>query len=53
MNWLKKTIRFGEKIKKIFKRRATKDEIENSDNGDLAFKALMRLMDKIDPSYRN
>ena len=31
MNWLKKTIRFGEKIKKIFKRRATKDEIENSD----------------------
>ena len=28
-------------------------EIENSDNGDLAFKALMRLMDKIDPSYRN
>ena len=31
MNWLKKTIRFGEKIKKIFKKRATKDEIENSD----------------------
>jgi len=31
MNWLKKTIRFGEKIKKIFKRRATKDEIESSD----------------------
>tara|TARA_Y100000741_G_scaffold65619_1_gene47189 strand:+ start:82 stop:1014 length:933 start_codon:yes stop_codon:yes gene_type:complete len=31
MNWLKKTFRFGEKIKKIFKRRATKDEIENSD----------------------
>ena len=31
MNWLKKTIRLGEKIKKIFKKRATKDEIENSD----------------------
>ena len=31
MNWLKKTIRFGEKIKKIFKKRATKNEIENSD----------------------
>ena len=31
MNWLKKTLNFGEKIKKIFKRRATKDEIENSD----------------------
>ena len=33
--------------------KAHADEIENSDNGDLAFKALMRLMDKIDPSYRN
>jgi len=31
MNWLKKTIRFGEKIRKIFKKRATKEEIENSD----------------------
>ena len=31
MNWLKKTIRFGEKIKKIFKKRATREEIENSD----------------------
>ena len=31
MNWLKKTIRFGEKIKKILKKRPTKDDIENSD----------------------
>ena len=31
MNWLKKTIRFGEKIKKIFKKRPTKKDIENSD----------------------
>ena len=31
MNWLKKTIRFGEKIKKIIKTRASKEEIENSD----------------------
>ncbi len=30
MNWLKKTIRFGEKIRKIFKKRATKEEIKNS-----------------------
>ena len=29
------------------------NEINNSDNGDLAFKALMRLMDEIDPSYRD
>ena len=31
MNWIKKTIRFGEKIKKIIKKRASKEEIENSD----------------------
>ena len=31
MNWIKKTLRFGEKIKKIIKKRATKSEIENSD----------------------
>jgi acetyl-CoA carboxylase carboxyl transferase subunit beta len=31
MNWLKKTIRFGEKIKKIIKTRASREDIENSD----------------------
>ena len=31
MNWLKKTLRFGEKIKKIFKKRPSKSDIENSD----------------------
>ena len=31
MNWIKKTIRFGEKIKKIIKKRASKEEIANSD----------------------
>ncbi len=31
MNWLKKTLRFGEKIKRIIKTRASKEEIENSD----------------------
>ena len=31
MNWIKKTLRFGEKIKKIIKIRATKADIENSD----------------------
>ena len=31
MNWLKKTIRFGEKIKRIIKKRASREEIENSD----------------------
>ena len=28
-------------------------EIENSDKGELAFKALMRLMEKKDPSFKN
>ena len=31
MNWIKKTLRFGEKIKKIIKNRASKEEIANSD----------------------
>ena len=31
MNWIKKTISFSEKIKKIIKTRATKDDIINSD----------------------
>ena len=31
MNWIKKTLRFGEKIKTIIKTRATKNEIANSD----------------------
>ena len=31
MNWIKKTLRFGEKIKTIIKERATKSEIANSD----------------------
>ena len=31
MNWLKKTLRFGEKIKRIFKKRPSKSDIENSD----------------------
>ena len=31
MNWIKKTIHFGEKIKKIIKKRASKEEIANSD----------------------
>ena len=31
MNWIKKTLRFGEKIKKIIKKRASKEEIANSE----------------------
>ncbi|MDC3355758.1 acetyl-CoA carboxylase carboxyl transferase subunit beta [Candidatus Pelagibacter sp.] len=31
MNWIKKTLRFGEKIKRIIKKRASKEEIANSD----------------------
>ena len=31
MNWLKKTLRFQEKIKKLLKKRPTKEEIESSD----------------------
>ena len=31
MNWIKKTLRFSEKIKKIIKKRASKEEIANSD----------------------
>ena len=31
MNWLKKTLHFGEKIKKIIKTRISKEEIANSD----------------------
>ena len=31
MNWIKKTLRFGEKIKRIIKNRAIKEEIANSD----------------------
>ena len=31
MNWLKKTIGFGEKIKKILKKRASREEIESSE----------------------
>ncbi|MDC1224357.1 acetyl-CoA carboxylase carboxyl transferase subunit beta [Pelagibacteraceae bacterium] len=31
MNWIKKTLRFGEKIKRIIKTRPTKADIENSD----------------------
>jgi len=31
MNWIKKTLRFGERIKRIIKKRASKEEIANSD----------------------
>ena len=31
MNWIKKTLRFGEKIKKIIKKRPSKTDIANSD----------------------
>tara|TARA_Y100000590_G_scaffold34117_1_gene37287 strand:+ start:248 stop:1180 length:933 start_codon:yes stop_codon:yes gene_type:complete len=31
MNWLRKAKSFGEKIKKVFKKRPSKEEIENSD----------------------
>ena len=31
MNWIKKTLRFGEKIKKIIRTRATKADIASSD----------------------
>ena len=31
MNWIKKTLRFGEKIKRIIRKRASKEEIANSD----------------------
>ena len=30
MNWITKVIRFGEKVKKAFKKRASKEELENS-----------------------
>ena len=31
MNWIKRVLHFGEKIKKVLKKRPTKEEIENSD----------------------
>ena len=31
MNWLKKTLKFGEKIKQFLKKRPSKTDIENSD----------------------
>ena len=31
MNWLTKAIKFGEKIKRVLKKRPSKEEIENSD----------------------
>ena len=31
MNWIKKVLHIGEKIKKVIKKRATKEEIESSD----------------------
>ena len=31
MNWIKKTLQLGEKIKRILKKRPTKEDIENSD----------------------
>ncbi|MDA9615791.1 acetyl-CoA carboxylase carboxyl transferase subunit beta [Candidatus Pelagibacter sp.] len=31
MNWIKKTLHFGEKIKRIIRKRASKEEIANSD----------------------
>ena len=31
MNWLKRTLKFGEKIKKILKKRPSREEMENSD----------------------
>ena len=31
MNWITKAIKFGEKIKKALKKRASKEEIEDSD----------------------
>ena len=31
MNWIKKTLSFGEKIKRIIKKRASKEDIANSD----------------------
>ena len=31
MNWIKKTLQFGEKIKRILKKRPSKEDIENSD----------------------
>ena len=31
MNWIKKTLQFGKKVKKLLKKRPTKEEIESSD----------------------
>ena len=31
MNWIKRVLHIGEKIKKVLKKRPTKEEIENSD----------------------
>ena len=31
MNWLTKAIKFGEKIKRVLKKRPSKEEIENSE----------------------
>jgi hypothetical protein len=33
--------------------KAHANEIENADKGELAFNSLVRLMDKIDSSFRN
>jgi ribulose-5-phosphate 4-epimerase/fuculose-1-phosphate aldolase len=33
--------------------KAHANEIENSDRGELAFNAMMRLMEKVDPSFKN
>ena len=33
--------------------KAHASELENSDNGELAFNAMMRLMEKIDPSFKD
>ena len=30
MNWLTKALKFGEKIKRVFKKRPSREEIENS-----------------------
>ena len=32
MNWIKKVLHFSEKIKKVIKKRATKEEIASSDD---------------------
>ena len=47
MNWIKKTLRFGEKIKILLKKRPTKEEVENSIGEQISLPSrLKKIMTK-------